>query len=82
MGSLTTAQLICLLLLVATVAALCGFVASALTSRTKRRARRVFLLGVFCGLLAGRISPRKRGCVDHFASRTATFAASRVRRLI
>lgn len=82
MGSLTTAQLICPFLLVATVAALGGFVASALTSRNKRRTRRVFLLGVFCGLLAGRISPRRCGRIDHFVSRTATFAASRARRRI
>jgi len=79
MGSLGTAQLISLLLAVASVAALCGFVASALTRRTGQRTRRVFLLGVFCGLLAGRILPARRAGVGYLASRTVAFAASRVR---
>jgi hypothetical protein len=87
MGSLGTAHLISLLLVVATVAALCGFTASALTRRNKRRTRGVFLVGVFCGLLAGRILRGRRGGAGYFASRTATFAAwlaraYRVRRLI
>jgi hypothetical protein len=84
MGSLGTAQLISLLLAVATVAALCGFIASVHTRRNKRRTRGVFLFGVFCGVLAGRILPGRRGGAHRFASRTAAFADTlyTVRRLI
>ena len=102
MGSLGLAHLIPLLLAVATVAAVCGFIASTIVRRHKRRARGYLLVGFCCGLLAGGIlSRRRRGlkalgaimrCWDfrplrtvihaggrHFAARTATFAASRVR---
>jgi MFS-type transporter involved in bile tolerance (Atg22 family) len=84
MGSLGTAQLICLLLAVATVAAVCGFIASALTRRNKRRTRRVFLVGVFCGLLAGSTLRGRRAGARYFATRTAAFADTlyRVRGLI
>lgn len=59
MGSLGTAQLISLLLAVATVAALFGFIASTVALR-KRRARRQFLLGFACGLLAGALVRSRR----------------------
>lgn len=61
MGSLGPTHLISLLLAVAIVAATCGFIASAVVRRNKR-ARGFFLLGFFCGLMAGAILPgRRRG---------------------
>lgn len=47
------------LLAVAVVAALCGFTASAVVRRKKRRTRNVFLLGALCGFLAG-VTLRRR----------------------
>lgn len=62
MGSLGAAQLISLLLVVAVLAALGGFVAATMARRKKRRTRRVFLAGVFCGLLASEVVHlRRRG---------------------
>lgn len=55
MGSLGTTPLIVLFLGVAIAAALCGFVAANVVHRKARRTRRVFLVGVFCGLVAGEI---------------------------
>ena len=54
MGSAGTTQLILLLVAVAIVAGLCGFVASGLRRRT-RRAPVYFSIGFGCGLLAGAI---------------------------
>jgi uncharacterized membrane protein YeaQ/YmgE (transglycosylase-associated protein family) len=57
MGSLGPTHLIALLLAVAII----GFIASAVT-RNKRRARGFFLLGFFCGWVAGSILlGRRRG---------------------
>jgi hypothetical protein len=62
MGSLALAQLISLVLAVAAIGATGGFVASAVARRKKRRARGVFFLGFFCGLMAGSILlARRRG---------------------
>ena len=62
MGSLGPTHLISLLLAVAIIAATCGFIASAVVRRNKRRARGFFVLGFFCGLMAGAILPgRRRG---------------------
>jgi hypothetical protein len=55
MGSLGTTHLIALLLLVATIAAMGGYVASAVGRRNRRRARGPFILGLVCGLMAGAI---------------------------
>jgi hypothetical protein len=60
MGSLGPTHLISLLLAVAIIAATCGFIASAVARRNKRRARGFFLLGFFCGLIAGPILWRRR----------------------
>ena len=60
MGSLGPTQLIALLLAVAVIAAMCGFVASAVARRNRRRARGFFLLGFFCGLMTGAIVGRRR----------------------
>jgi uncharacterized membrane protein YeaQ/YmgE (transglycosylase-associated protein family) len=62
MGSLGPTHLIALLLAVAIIAAIGGFIASAVTRRNKRRARGFFLLGFFCGWMAGSIlRGRRRG---------------------
>jgi len=62
MGSLGPTHLISLLLAVAIIAATCGLIASAVTRRNKRRTRGFFLLGFFCGLMAGAIlHGRRRG---------------------
>jgi hypothetical protein len=62
MGSLEPTHLIALLVAVAIIAAMCGFIASAVARRNKRRARGFFLLGFFCGLMAGAIlRGRRRG---------------------
>jgi hypothetical protein len=62
MGSLGPTHLISLLLVVAIIAATGGFIASAVVRRNKRRARGSFLLGFFCGLMAGVIlRTRRRG---------------------
>jgi ribosomal protein L37E len=58
MGSLGPPHLIALLLAIAVIAATCGFAASAARTR-KRRAKGIFLLGVFCGFLAG-LTVRRR----------------------
>jgi hypothetical protein len=58
MGSLGPTQLIALLLAVATVAAMGGYVASA--RRNRRRTRRPFLIGFFCGVMAGAILRGRR----------------------
>jgi uncharacterized membrane protein YeaQ/YmgE (transglycosylase-associated protein family) len=55
MGSLEPTHLISLLLAISIIAAICGFIASAVVWRNKRRARRSFLLGFFCGWMAGGI---------------------------
>lgn len=82
MGSLGTTPLIALFLVVAAVAALCGFFAAAVTRRKARRARRVFLVGVFFGFLAAEIvHGRRRGltALTDFRARALSFAASPVR---
>ena len=62
MGSCGPTQLISLLLAVTIIAAICGFIASAVARRNKRRARRIFLMGYFCGWIAGAIlRGRRRG---------------------
>lgn len=53
MGLPGTVQLMSLLLVVTAGAALCGFLAATVAQRKKRSTRRVFVVGVFCGLLAG-----------------------------
>ncbi len=74
MGSL---GLISLLLAVAIIAATCGYIGSAVVRRNKRRARgRYFLLGFFCGSMAGTILRRTRRGTDHFAARALTLVAS------
>jgi hypothetical protein len=62
MWSLGPTQLISLFLAVAIVAAMCGYTASAVVRRNKRRARGFFLLGFCCGWMAGpMLRGRRRG---------------------
>ena len=60
MGSLGPAHLLALLLVVAIVSATCGFIASAVSRRNKRRARKVFLLGFVCGYVVGPVLRKRR----------------------
>jgi hypothetical protein len=55
MGAAGPLQLI-LLVAVAGIAAVCGFIASAVILRKKRHARRYFILGVVTGLTAAAIT--------------------------
>ena len=58
MGSVGPTNLIALLLAVAIISATCGFVASAVARRNRRRARGFFLLGFLCGFIANPILRR------------------------
>ena len=60
MGSVGPTHLVFLLLAVAIIAATCGFVASTVARRNKRRARGFFLLGFLCGFMASPILRRRR----------------------
>jgi hypothetical protein len=64
MGSLGPTHLIALLLAVAIVAAIGGFVASAFTRRNRRRARGPFLLGFFCGVTASAMLRGRRHALN------------------
>ena len=68
MGSLGPTHLDSVLLAVAISAATCGFIASAVVRRNKRRARGVFLLGFFCGWMAGAILRGRRGGLNAVAA--------------
>jgi hypothetical protein len=59
MGSLEPTHLIALAITLASIAAMCGLIASPVARRNKRRARTFFLVGFLCGLTAGAI-PRAR----------------------
>lgn len=80
MGSLGPTHLIALLFAVAIIASIAGFVASAVTRRNKRRARGWFVVGFFCGLMAGARLPSRRGGRNVLAlARAFTVAASHLR---
>lgn len=55
MGFAGPAHQISLLLAVAIIAATCGFIASTVLRRNKHRARRLIVLGFFCGITVGMI---------------------------
>jgi hypothetical protein len=59
MGSLAATQLIALLLAVAALGSITGFIASAAIQRKKRHARRFLALGFVCGLMAGAVLRRR-----------------------
>jgi hypothetical protein len=75
MGWLGTTQQLALLLGVAAVAALCGYLASTVARRDKPRARGYFLVGLFCGYLAGGVLRRKRHGTGGFVARALTLAS-------
>jgi hypothetical protein len=79
MWSLGPTQLIALLVAVAITAAMCGFAASVLARRNKRRTRRIFVVGFCCGLLAGGIVRNKRRRTGGLSARALSFAARPVR---
>jgi hypothetical protein len=79
MGLLGTTQLISLLLVVAAGAALCGFVAPTAARRKRRRTRGIFLVGFFCGLVAGGVLRGRRSDAGRLAARALSLAVSRVR---
>jgi hypothetical protein len=60
MWSLGPIQLTALVLAVAVIAAICGFIASIIVRRNRRRARGFFALGFLCGLMAGPALRRRR----------------------
>jgi hypothetical protein len=75
MGSLGTTQLF-LLVVVASAAALCGFVASMLVRRKKQRARRSFMVGFLFGFTAGVVVRRRWREIGQLAVRTLHSAAA------
>ncbi len=75
MGWLGTTQQIALLLGVAAVAALCGYLASTVARRNRRRARGYFLVGLCCGFLAGGVLRRKRRGTGGFVASALTLAS-------
>ncbi|MCT7661113.1 hypothetical protein [Mycobacterium deserti] len=88
MGMLGPTSLACLVLAVATIAAIGGYVASTFARRSKRRARGYLILGFCCGLLTGgmlrgrrrRLRALKtvlRSGETRLAALTTTVAASR-----
>jgi hypothetical protein len=64
MGSLGPTHLIAVLLAVAVVAAIGGFVASAFMRKNRRRARGPFLLGFFCGVTASAMLRGRRHALN------------------
>ena len=77
MGSLGPTQLT-LLLVAIVLAAVSGFVGSAVTRRRKRRARRYFVLGFSCGFIAGLILHRRHRILNDLAA----FAGQLPRRML
>jgi uncharacterized membrane protein YeaQ/YmgE (transglycosylase-associated protein family) len=68
MGSLGPTHMIALFVAVAVVAAICGYVASAVVRRNKRRARGFFFVGFVCGWMAGPILRGRRRGVNALAT--------------
>ena len=75
MGSLGTTPLVVLLLAVGVAAALCGYIASAVARRNKRRTRGVFLVGLFCGFTAGVVVRRRWRDIGRLAVRVLNSSA-------
>lgn len=78
MGSLGPTPLIALLFAVAVIAATAGFVTSVVVQRNRRRTRGIFLVGFFCGVMAGAVRRARRRGHEHFATRAFAFAASQI----
>lgn len=75
MGSLGPPAWLGLLIAVAIMGALCGFVASSAMRRNKRHTRRIFVFGAFCGFLAGATHARR-----HLAAAAVRTGLRRARR--
>jgi hypothetical protein len=75
MGSLGTTPSVVLLLAVGVAAALCGYIASAVARRNKRRTRGVFLVGLFCGFTAGVVVRRRWRDIGRLAVRALNASA-------
>lgn len=70
MGALGPTVVMVLLLAVAAIASTCGYVASAVKQRNKRRTRAVFVLGFLAGSLTNAIArERRRGSYRSALSR-------------
>ena len=76
MGSLGPAAALWLLVVVAMVAAACGFAASIVTRRNHRRTRRIFMLGFLCGYAANPLVRRRRRGSHHIAARALAVVRS------
>jgi hypothetical protein len=59
MGWLGPPQLIAVLVALAATASLCGYTASALARRKRRRAKRFFIAGFLCGFTVGVVTRRR-----------------------
>jgi hypothetical protein len=59
MGGLGVTAVIWLLLAVSLTASACGYAGSALAQRSRRSNRRPFLVGFFCGSIAGTVLRRR-----------------------
>lgn len=67
MGSLGTAQLMSLLLAFAAGAAVVGVLSAAVSRGDRRRTRGAFVVGVICGMLAGKALRGRRGLKTYLA---------------
>lgn len=67
-GSLGPMYMIALLLAVAIIGAISGFIASAAVLRKRRRARRYFVLGLLCGLTTGAMLRRRRRAIGRLVT--------------
>lgn len=74
-------QVICLLVVVAAGAALCGYTASAIAQRKRQRRQRSFTIGLLCGFAAGVIVRRRWRDIGRLAVRTL-LTATRPDRLV
>lgn len=72
-------QVICLLVVVAAGAALCGYTASAIAQRMRQRLQGAFTVGLLCGFVAGVIVRRRWRDIGRLAVR-ALFSATRPNR--
>jgi hypothetical protein len=72
-------QVICLLVVVAAGAALCGYTASAIAQRKRQRPQRSFTVGLLCGFAAGAIVRRRWRDIGRLAVR-ALLSATRPNR--
>lgn len=68
MGSIGPMHLISLLIVVAVIAATCGYLGSVVAQRNMRRTRGIFLLGLGVGLVASAVLRGRRRVLNVLAS--------------